>query len=390
VRVRPASRSLAVLLLACVLLPACDDNDRVVSEHRRFELRFAELYDEARVDWAPPYRVVPGTRLCARAECGACGSCEDVPVSATGPVGMVGECFVADQPGMIEWRVGAPCDDLDAPTDRAWIEIVRPEDVAAEPLLWPDRAIARAGGAVQGAALTPELRPPLRIVANAQIVLPVRLYTPADGHVVAWTDGEVAVTTTQGRAPVADLDPALNLVTFADTVADATFKVGSTTWPIGQVIGVPPESAATLAIAVGFAPEDAGAAPVFARAVAHDGDGAALLGLPVTWTIDGEARLAVEPTLPGPDYILVDDNCLPPEQRGGPRQATISARHGDLSATLDLRWTGVAGEPDPKWEPPDNCPDTAGCGCRSQTGGSPALSGLLGLLALRRRRRGRP
>lgn len=385
-----AMRSRFILGVLAGLAGACDEN-RIRSDDERFAVYFDPLRTEDLVAWEPPYRALSGTRLCPRARCSACDAddrCEAVAVSASGSVHPVGECLVADEPGAVEWRVGAPCDDLDAPTDRAHLEVVAADQVGAELLLWPDRLVARGMAETQGAGFSAALGDPVRVVAGGQVRLPVRLFTRADDHVVAWADGRVDVTATGGRAPVVYPGDALELVAFPGSEAAATFTAGGVTWPIGQVVGVPASDARALELAVAFAPVEGGVSPSVARARVTDAAGATLLGLPVTWSVTGkELALVVDTNLPGPDYINISDVCTPPEQRGGPRHAELSATHGELSASVVLHWTGVAGPPDPKWAPPDSCPDAGGCGCRTQRGGPWALA-LLGLLALRRR--GRP
>ena len=239
-------------LVTAGLVAGCDT---AVSEAGRFELGFAGLTTEQVRGWDAPYRVLAGARLCPQATCAACGdACEDVEVVASGPVSADGAgCFVADAPGQIEWRVGAPCDDLEAPADRLVMTVVGADEVAAEPVLWPDRSLAATDEyAVVGAGLQGEDTPlpaPLRVVEGSQVRLMVRLFTPGDGHVVAWTDGVVEVTRTGGRAPVAYPGAALELVTFAGSTAAATFAAGGSTWPLRQVNGVAAGEARSLELA---------------------------------------------------------------------------------------------------------------------------------------------
>lgn len=370
---------------AALLVVACDE-PRVRSEGGGFDLQFAGLRTEALIEWEAPYRVVVGTRLCPQVRCAACDaddSCAAVSVTASGAVHAEDGCFVADAPGPSEWRVGAPCDDPEAPRDRAAIEVVAAEETAAELVLWPERAFAAAGSLTLGAPPVAELPAPLRVIAGSQLRLDVRLYTPADGHVVAWSDGEVALQTTAGRAPVVYPGERLELVSFPETAAAASFRVGEFTWPIGQVVGVPEDAARSLELAVALLREQDGATPAIVRAQVRDAQGRILLGMPVTWSVEsGELALAVDTSLPGPDYVKIEDHCLPPEARGGPRTAEIRAEAGELTGHLLLRWPGVAGAADPTWTPGERCPE-AGCGCRSQPGGAAAL-----LLLLLRRRRG--
>lgn len=367
-------RALVVLLAAT----GCDEA-ALASEGGAFTLVFAGLRTEQLVPWEAPHRVVEGTLLCPQARCEACeaaGTCEAVEVTAEGLADAGDGCFVAT-PGAVSWRVGAPCDA----DDRATLTVVDAEAVGAELVLWPDRWAATQG-ALHGAELTPP-GAPLRVVAQSQVRLPVRLFTRADGRTVGWDAGEVRLAATRGRAPVAYPGESLAAVMFADAAATASFSAAEHTWPLGQVEGVRADAAVSLTIA---AAHDADGAPRFARAVARDADGAVLVGLPVTWSVEeGALALAAGGDLPGQDYVGLGDECVAPERRGGARSAVIAARHGGLSASLELRWQGQAGAEDPRWQPDDACPE-GGCGCRSETAGWP---GLLLLLGAYRRRGGR-
>lgn len=368
--------------LAALLSAACDE-DVVTSEAGGFTLQFAGLHSERFVAWAAPYRVVVGTRLCPQARCAACeadDACAAVAVTGSGAVRADGDCFVADAPGAIEWRVGAPCDDADAPGDRATMTVLAADELSAAPVLWPEQLQRSLAAPTQGAFVSGTAAP-LRVIAGSQVRLDVRLAVP-DGGAVGWSDGEVAVARASGRAPVVYSGDALELVTFAGGVADASFRVGDSTWPMGQVIGVPESEARSLELGVMFVPGEGGTTPAVGRARVRDADGRELLGAPVTWSIEGSLALAVDAQLPGPEWISIADACLPPEARGGPRSAELRAEVGDLAATLELRWDGVVGDPDPKWEKAEHCGDD-GCGCRSHGGGF----GWCGVLALLRRRR---
>lgn len=374
-------------LVIVAFVAGCDEN-AIVSEGESFELLFPGIQTEKMRDWEAPYRVLVGTELCPQVRCEDAIQL-DAAVVAEGPVSADGEgCFVAEGPGEIEWRVGAPCGDLEAPGDRAVMTVVDVGAVGAEVVLWPDRAVAAEAAYMGvGAALHPGDAPlpsPLPVVEGSQVALPVRVYTQGDEHVVGWREGAVTLTRDEGRAPVAYPGSRLELVTFAGATATARFAANGGTWPLGQVRGVAADAVESLAIA---AVQAEGEAPLLARAVARDAAGEALFGLPVTWEVrSGELALAVDPDLPGQDYVWLADSCLPPERRGGPRSAVVAASHGGLSASLELTWEGVKEEPDPTWSRPSGCPEEEGCGCRSSEGEWLGL-GLLGLLLRRRRRR---
>ncbi|MFY0535543.1 MYXO-CTERM sorting domain-containing protein [Nannocystis pusilla] len=135
--------------------------------------------------------------------------------------------------------------------------------------------------------------------------------------------------------------------------------------------------------------------PFAARAVARDDAGDPVVGLPVTWSAEA-GNMAYWPELTPPESIVLSDDCIAPEDRDGPRELVLRARHGDVSASLEFAWAGTRElspfnfvENDSSWKPPDTCLAPAGCGCRSgEPAGGAAL--LLGLLLLGRRRRKSP
>lgn len=138
----------------------------------------------------------------------------------------------------------------------------------------------------------------------------------------------------------------------------------------------------------------------------RDTRGREVFGVPVQWSVRG-GRLAVQPgqAEPGPllgdDYAWVSAACQHPLRSWkGDRVATLRASYGDLSDSVQLRWSYPEGWKDrydeaeleeyfADWAPDPYCTG-AGCnGCASGGSGAGAL-GLLGLLAaaLGLRRRG--
>src|SRR5205085_2741290 len=98
--------------------------------------------------------------------CDACevdDGCAAVAVTGSGALAADGDCFVADGPGAIEWRVGAPCDDLEAPRDRATMRVLAAEDVTAAPVLWPEQLQRSLDAATQG-QFAAEVEAPLRVI----------------------------------------------------------------------------------------------------------------------------------------------------------------------------------------------------------------------------------
>lgn len=128
--------------------------------------------------------------------------------------------------------------------------------------------------------------------------------------------------------------------------AELRLEVDGYRWPepVASVVGVSSAEAASLEVVVGYYEPWLGArpVPVGARAVVRDAQRRLLWGAPVQWSLD-EGLLAVgrfeEAALPSPDYLLLSDVCVPPEENVGDHRAVVRATLGDLSATAEVAWT---------------------------------------------------
>jgi uncharacterized protein (TIGR03382 family) len=377
-RYREHMRARAGIL--AVVLAGCDPE--IASERGDWKLVFPGLSARGGVDWPAPHLLLAGSRVCPELACNICPEghvCDDAVISASGPLTRDGDCFRADAPGDVVWTVGPPCVPADQPPDRATMRIVALDDVAPAVVSPDDQAVLALAGATVGAPWIPRPEFPLCAHAESQVAFAADLEQRGTGDYVAveTARGAALFTPTAGRPPV--VFPGLGFLAFADTRADVAWRLDDRTWPLGPVLGVAPDAVASLELAAAFAPDGA---PVRARAIARDRDGAVVHGAPVTWSVDDHA-LSLAPQLPDQDHVGLGD-CRPPERRAGPRAATLRARLGDRQATLRLEWTGVAGDPDPAWQPPDDC-DARGCGCTTDASGS-SLILLLALGLLRRRR----
>lgn len=369
-------------VVPALLAGGCDPE--LVSERGDFALSFPDLWSRSFGAWPEPRRVAEGTRLCPELTCNACPegqSCQGAAITALGAVEPDGACFVAVGSGEVVWSVAAPCGAAGQEPDQARLEVVALADLEAVPVQELDQLVQDRPDALRtGAAWSTATDAPIRVIEGSQVKIDVELRAP-DGGAVLYRGGEVRWSTVSGRAPVTYPSAALELVTFADTVAEASFQLGDVSWPLGQVVGVPASAARSLELAAAFEP---GLGTGLVRALARDAEGAPVVGLPVTWSrVRGD--LAVEPTAPNQDHAWLEDGCVAPEERGGPRSLEVRAERGGLSAAVSLRWEGVADEPDPAWTPSERCDDAgAGCGC---AGGGQGGLALLAVLLLRRRRR---
>ena len=124
----------------------------------------------------------------------------------------------------------------------------------------------------------------------------------------------------------------------------------------------------------------------------RDEAGRPVLGGDVELTLDGSMVLRREQY--AGDRVWEDDqqvwfdDCLAPEQRGGPRSVTVTGALAHLEDQVTLSWEGEALEPNPNWIRPETCPTDPGCrGCSSSPRRAwPALVGLALFAMLRRRR----
>lgn len=364
-------------------------------------------------DWEPPYLVLAGSRLCPELSCLACpekGACDDAAVHASGPVAVDEEgCFVVEAPGEVVWTVDTPCGTPGQEPDRVTMRVVEPDAVEARVISRLDRMVVRRAlldnppVTTFGAEWVELLPREFKVVAGEQLAIGVGLFEPGTGHSVAHqSEPEAAVTwtTARGRPPITYPGEYLELVTFAGTESEASYEFAGHRWPLARVTGVTADAATSLELAGAFyflEDDDAPligrtSVPFAARSIARDDAGDLVVGLPVTWSAE-VGNMAFWPEVTRQEEIVLADDCVAPEERDGPRELVLRARHGDLSADLEFTWAGTSEPtqfnlvaPDLSWKPPPTCLAPAGCDCRSAEPGGGGLL-LLGLLLLGRRRR---
>lgn len=378
-------------LLLLAGLAGCDSSPELISEREDFRLKAHGVVAPGfYTTWEKPYLVLTGTKLCPELVCHACPdekTCDAAAISVSGVFVADGEgCFDAQDAGEAVWTVGSECGTPGMPPDRVVMRAVGATDAAprvrhenAPDSWWDELGLKQVGTAWPG-----DVAWPMKVVAESQVVAGVQLVERASGSKIAWSEAAaVTWTTTEGRAPITYPQSFVELVAFVGSVAEASFSIGEHRWPIGQIVGVPPEEAASLEISVAmWRVDEALEVPGMARVVARDAEGALLSGMPVRWSIDGDIAVGESER-----EVVVFGDCRPPAQRGGPREAVLRVRSGELSGSLTLRWQGAPEKDDPEWTVPDVCADDGGCGCRS--GGASGLGWLVlaGLALARRRRR---
>ncbi|WAS92560.1 DUF4185 domain-containing protein [Nannocystis punicea] len=399
-----------------VTFTACDP-PYMVSERGDFRLSAEGLRVRgdflADTDWEAPYLVLAGTRLCPELRCEACpdeATCGDAAIHASGPIAVDEEgCFVAEAPGEVVWTVDPTCGAPGQAPDRVNMRVVGPDQAEARVSPWLDGLAARHSVrenpliTVLGAEWREVLPYEFKLVAGQDVEIGVGLFERDTGLSVARQAEPAAAvswTTTRGRPAVTYPSEVLDLVTFAGTESEATFEFDGHSWPLARVTGVEAESVTSLELAGAILIVEDSDAPLIGRtgvplaagAIARDAVGDRVIGLPLTWSAEvGNMASAPFDTLP--EQIALADDCIAPEDRDGPRELVLRARHGDLSADLEFTWAGTREptlfntvEADASWKPPATCLAPAGCGCRSAETDAGGLL-LLGLLALGRRRR---
>jgi MYXO-CTERM domain-containing protein len=409
-------RHVWLMAFGAALLTACDPPE-MISERGDFRLVVEGVTAPTDIlspgYWEPPYLVLAGTRLCPQLRCDACpdddDACHDAALHASGPVVADEEgCFVVDAPGEVVWTVDAACGVPGQEPDRARMRVLGPEEVEARVVHWLDALVTRHAArenplvTTLGAPWRGLLPQELKVVAGEQVELAVGLFEGDTGRAVARQSDlpfEVSWTTTRGRPAIAYPSDHVDLTTFAGSESTGSLRLAGHTWPLGQVLGVPAASVTTLELSGALLHREDPAAPLLgrltwplgARAVGRDDAGDVVFGLPIAWSVEA-GNIAYWPEETRLDRIVLADDCIPPEERAGPRELVLRGSNGDLSATLEFAWTGThetsilnIADPDSDWAPPATCLAPAGCSCRSADPSGAAL--LLGLLGFIRRRR---
>lgn len=360
-----------------------------------------------------------GGRPCDEASIASAAAC--FAVSAEGPGAIDAGCLTLDGPGEVRWAfTPTGCDDggpftVDGVTFRA----VDPGDVTGQ-LVFPNEERVLQGLAEGASAdgsflfttadaeglpdhLVPEAGAPVRIVADGTAQLHVGLAL-ADGTPVMWPDTDAQVDVS--GAGVVTQSATGAVVTPGSAGGEVSLRTPVATFAAGTWERVSPRRAVQLeVVAVLIHGADGRDAPLGARAIVRDADGAPLFGAPVAWGVEGDA-LAVNLGDAGASdraYASFDGvACRRPSEQAGDFEATVAARYRGLDDAVTLAWSvgpfeGTAealAAADAAWTLPEACvgplPPATACGCRAADPASGlAAVGIAGLLALRGRGRRR-
>ncbi|PCC73288.1 hypothetical protein SAMN02745121_02984 [Nannocystis exedens] len=333
-------------------------------------------------------------------------ACYDIAV-ADAPMAN-GDCVILDQLGtvQVDYTPRADCfvADHEFVADRFRVEVI-PVDGLRGRLEWSMEAWAEHLGerlSSRPADLTPSADEPLRLVPDVTVGFPINVID-ATGERVAWdlSQGRVLEAkdggTPRALAPADDDGSMWPMRVGPGETSTITLEVAGAVLPVVEVVATPVEQAASLEIVAVF--DDS---PFGARAIVRDGEGRAIVGAPVTWSlVEGELAFERVDAYTPPEYTAIGDSCLPPPTAPEERRAVLRAQLGELRDELEIEWVASPPEEtsDEPFEPHAACQrgtgpagddglGDRGCGCASGAGeaGAAGLAGSLLLLAGRRRR----
>ena len=331
-------------------------------------------------------------------------------------------CLLAEGPGEFTWHMEpVPCEANDVGytplADRVGFDLVAADDARASSHQWADEYAAEYLIPALAETFPDDLihpdGDPYQVLAGAEVVVLAHLWDTTRDRALAWNveAGGASVRTVRGSfeitEPVDNGWLGLKLEEGAEVVLELC--VGEHTWDAATLIGVSEDALASIELVIAYG--DAFLYPVAgvdqkypqgARALFRDQEGRPVHGVPVEWEVHA-GTLAVYPgpytdyssfpMLPGGDYAVLSDRCLPPWRSHGQRSARLEASYGDLSASRLLIWIAsvAPGEDSAEgWERPQECLGRD-CSCDA-TGGASRTSVLLPWMALMwvlRRGRGR-
>jgi hypothetical protein len=351
----------------------------VFSENGQVQL---QATDVSTLGWLLPAGMLAGTTTCPSMSWGPSvpyppdpspQDCFDIEAQGDGEFD--GDCLSFVERGELVLDFQATCPGLI--DDAVRFEVLSPEEVVARPLEL-ERLVM--GLLEPGPDDLPPSQPedePWRVVERGWVRFFPVLYDAAD-HLVGYELDEMRVVT-DPELMLIEAGPGYgSIVMLAGMEGTVSSRYEDERYPwdfdLVEVHGVAQAEAASLQIFPVYERSGSYRKPVGARAVVKDAADNLLWGAPVRWWLD-EGELAygeLGERMPGPDYVLLLDDCRPPDE-GGPRRAVLRAELGELAATTELLWT-----PKPasavNWHPHPECAqggpyDPPGAGGR--TGGKP-------------------
>lgn len=342
-------------------------------------------------------------------------------ITKAGEVSSDEACVMLDQLGemVVEYTPldDCPIEELasEAVPDRYRLEVVPPDGLRARLEWWREELSLRSLHAGPGsfpADSVPAIDQPLRLVPDVTVLFPLVLVDAMDGH-VAYDHARARVLeeragASRELAPFVDDTDQFPLRIGAGERSTITLALPSGEVPVVEVIATPVETAASLEIVVAYDPgtePSRWAAPQGARAIVRDAEGQVIYGAPVEWTLV-EGHLVAAPwadsEVPSaPEYLAIEDSCVPPPIAPETRHAIVRAQLGELVDEVELEWTAVpedepsdeafAADPACQLAPAPDSPASRGCECSVEASGAGAtfwsVASIWALMGLRRRRR---
>lgn len=286
-----------------------------------------------------------------------------------------------------------------ATEDTLTVEVVPTEELHAR-LRWLEEVANEPGLGLVTPVPTdtvPADGDPLRVAAGGSMLLDPELRRAADGVVVAWSTAGMSASVDGAGvviAPPPDDDSDIGVAVSAGATATVRWTLADgSPWPLVDIVA--DEGPFTLeSVYVAVIEAEGYSQPLGARAVVRGAAGEVVFGAPVSWSSDILQLTQGTPDgLPSSDYAGTSDSCRDPSALSGEQHATLTATLGDQQVSVDVAWTPEPGDGSP-WAPGADCaadtgapgPDTS-CGCATGSGDLAGGVGLLGALALARRRR---
>ena len=322
-------------------------------------------------------------------------------------------CLQTDGPGELTWYMDPIlCDANDEGylpiADWVSFDIVAVDVARVLVYQWADDYAAGVLDPASGEEFPDDLfhpeGDPYQVLADVEVIFLVVLWDSTTNGWVAWNgaDGNASLRAVHGSFEITELVEkgwlSLTLENGAEAILELT--VGDRTWDAATLVGVGEDTLASVELVTAFNTqgddEETGIAlsyPEGARAIFRDTEERPVYGVPVEWTVSN-GTLSVYPgpfneylggyMLPGADYAILSDNCLPPSKSYGERTALLRVSYGDLSDSMKLTWTlntEPGEDPEEEWEKPEQCMGRD-CSCDSSGGPTTATIAWLPILVL--------
>ena len=266
-------------------------------------------------------------------------------------------CRRLPDPGEIAWTAAPTgCPDGGLPTDSLHLHVLARD--AVEPMWWADMdELSQYLLVPAGDGLPPNWRPgpneAARVFEAGTAGFSPGLVDERGDRGVAWPDDGRLVDV----PAAADAEGSVLLRGWADGDFDPRLMVSGAEY-VYAVQSVPLSDAASLELVAGYHEDKGTHDAALVRAVVRDVDGRPVYGGPVKWEVTSGWVFMDRHYFVVPDGVVVAD-CTP-SRSAEVHRATIVARLGDLTDSIELELDAPDEESDAACEDPDGL---SGCGC---------------------------